>query len=163
MAIRRIYKKRFKGVVVKSGYVYVFKYSAWRHDPKPTVIIMYALEGTHPNTGNQFRFFQGINFSYVPRAQRRQFARMWKETMERSNGNVRFTWETVKRRYPFVQNAVRRYFFKPNYYITDIVEVPMEDLEKVVVSTWSKDFSKKIKLSLLGKFKQAMRGIRGRR
>jgi len=158
MAVRRIYKKKFKGVEMKSGRIYTFKYQAWEHDPRPVIILMYALQGNHPRTGHQWRFFQAINFTYIPRSVRAQFARDWSRVYQRTNGNVRFTWETVKRRYPYLKNAVRRYFFKPSYYITDIQEIPWEDMEKVIVSTWSKDFSKKIKMSLLAKFRRAMRG-----
>jgi hypothetical protein len=124
---------------------------------------MYALDGNHPNTGHQWRFFQAINFTYVPRTQRRQFAQDWVETFQRTNGNTRFTWELCVRRYPYLKHAVRRYFFKPNYYITKLREIPFEDMEKAIVSTWSKDFSKKIKRSLLDKFKSVMGRRKGRR
>lgn len=158
MAVRRKLRKRFQGVDMRSGHIYTFRYQAWEHDPKPVIILMYALEGNHENTGHQWRFFQGINFTYIPRTVRKQFARDWVRTWERSNGNVRFTWEMVQRRYPYLKGAVRRYFFKPAYYIKDLKEVPFEDMEKVIVSTWSKDFSKKLKMSLLAKFRRAMGG-----
>jgi len=158
MAIKRVWKKRFKGVTVKTGHIYTFKYQAWEHDPRPVVIMMYAVDGIHPNTGHQHRYFQAINFTYIPRSIRRQFARDWARTYQRTGGNVKFTWELVKRRYPYLKHAVRRYFFKPNYYINQLIEVPWEDMEKVIVSTWSKDFSKKLRMSLLGKFRRAMRG-----
>ena len=145
MAVKRVYKKKFKNVIVKSGFVYSFKYLAFSNDPNPVCIILYALEGIS-HTGHQFRFFQGINFTYIPRNIRKQFAKEWKEVMKKSNGNVKFTWEKVKRRYPQLKVAIRRYFFKPSYYITKLVEIPLDDIEKVVISTWSKDFSKKIEL-----------------
>ena len=158
MAVRRKHKKVFKGIVWKSGHFYTFKYQAWEHDPRPVIILMYALDGIHENTGHQWRFFQGINFTYIPRSIRKQFINEWKRVWLRTNGNAKFTWETVLRKYPFLKGAVRRYFFKPAYYITDIREVPFDDLDKLVVSTWSKDFSKKLKMSLLAKFRTAMRG-----
>jgi hypothetical protein len=158
MAVRRKLNKTFKGVQMKSGHIYTFKYQAWEHDPRPVIILMYALEGNHERTGHQWRFFQGINFTYIPRSIRKQFVNDWKRTWQRTGGNVRFTWEMVQRRYPYLKGAVRRYFFKPNYYITELVEVPFDDIDKIVVSTWSKDFSKKLKVSLLAKFRRAMRG-----
>ena len=163
MAITRKFKKRFKGVTVKSGHIYTFGYQAWENDPKPVVIMMYALDGTHPNTGHQWRFFQAINFTYIPRSMRRTFASEWTRVLERNQGNVRFTWEVVQRRYPYLKGAVRRYFFKPTYYIKDLKEVPFDMMEDVIVSTWSKDFSKKLKVSLLGKFRKAMRARAERR
>jgi hypothetical protein len=117
--------------------------------------MLYAIEGTHPKTGNQWRFFQAINFTYIPRTMRRHFADQWVKVFEKTN-NIKFTWETVERRYPYLKHAVRRYFFKPNYYITDIKEIPFEDMEKAIVSTWGRDFSKKIKTALIDKFRRVM-------
>lgn len=155
MPIRRHFTKRFKGIVVKSGYVYTFKYIPWQKDPNPTVIMMYSLEGTNPNTGHQWRFFQAINFSYLPRASRRQFARDWTRILQQTR-NPRFTWELCKRRYPYIKHAIRRYFIKPTYYISQLKEIPFDDMEDAIVSTWSKDFSKKIKTAVLQKFRTAI-------
>jgi len=94
--------------------------------------------------------------TYVPRSMRRQFIRDWVRILERTN-NIRFTWETVSRRYPYLKHAVRRYFFKPTYYITKMKEIPFDKMEDVVVSTWSKDFSKKVKTSLINKFRSVMK------
>lgn len=156
MAIRRQYYKKFKGVEMKSGYFYTFKYQAWENDPKPTIILMYGLEGTHPTTGHQWRFFQGINFTYIPRSVRKRFINDWMKYLQSTN-NVKFTWELVKRKYPWLKVAVRRYFFKPTYFIKNLKEVPLEDVNKVVISTWSKDFSKKVKSTLINKFRNVMR------
>jgi hypothetical protein len=161
MAVRRKLNKTFKGVQMKSGHFYTFKYQAWEHDPRPVIILMYALDGINlkaDGTRHEWRFFQGINFTYIPRSIRKTFINDWKRTWIRTGGNPRFTWEMVQRRYPYLKGAVRRYFFKPNYYITDLQEIPFDDLDKLVVSTWSKDFSKKLKMSLLAKFRTAMRG-----
>ena len=117
--------------------------------------MMYALDGVNPRTGHQWRFFQAINFTYIPRADRKKFAKDWMRVMGNSN-NPRFTWNTVKIKYPYIQNAVRRYFFKPNYYIQDLVEIPWDDAEKAIVSTFAKDFSKKVKTSLLNKFRRVL-------
>lgn len=131
---------------------------AWQHDPKPTYVHMYAFSGTHPKTGRQWRFIQGINMTYIPRAQRKAFVNLWLKTMLQTNGNAKFTWDLVQRRYPYLRNAVRRYFYSPNYYITKLQEIPLdeESWNKAVVSTWSKDFSKKVKVSLMSKFKKAL-------
>ena len=113
---------------------------------------MYALSGMHPNTNHQWRFIQCINFSYIPREDRRRFAHDWMHLLGNSK-NPKFTWEVVKRKYPYIQNAVRRYFFKPEYYITNLREIPFDQMEKAIVLSWAKDFSKKIKTSLFNKFK----------
>lgn len=157
MAVRRKYKKKFKGVNVQSGKIYSFKYQAWEHDPQPTVIMMYALDGINPRTGHQWRFFQAINFTYIPRNDRKRFAQDWIHIMGNTK-NPKFTWQKVKRKYPYIQHAVRRYFFKPPYYISDLKEIAWEDAEKAIVSTFAKDFSKKVKTSLLNKFRRVLRG-----
>lgn len=143
---------------MKSGYVYSFKYIPWNSDPNPTIILMYALEGINPKTGHQFRFIQGVNFTYLPRSMRRAFAKDWVSVFQRNNGNVRFTYEKLKSRYPYMDHAIRRYFYTPTYYISNLIEIPYEKLEETIISTWSKDFSKKVKVSLLQKFRSSMRG-----
>jgi hypothetical protein len=155
MTVRRIFQKKFKGIILKSGHVYSFRYRAWSNDPNPLIILMYTLEGTNPSTGHQWRFIQGCNMTYLPRSMRRAFANEWVRVFERTNGNVRFTYEIMKRKYPYMSHAIRRYFTKPNYYIQNIKEIPFEDMEKALISTWSKDFSKKIKISLAQKFRTA--------
>ena len=155
MAVRRIYKKRFKGVPMKSGYFYTFRYQAWENDPSPTIILMYFLEGTHQNTGHQWRIIQAINFTYIPRSIRKRFIDDWSRILQQTN-DVRFTWQLVKRKYPWLQVAVRRYFYKPNYYIKGLKEIPLTELDKYVVSTWHKDFSKKVKTTLINKFRGVM-------
>lgn len=158
MALRRNYNKRFKGVSMRSGHFYKFKYTAWENDPRPTIILMYALEGTHPNTGNQFRFFQAINFTYIPRTVRKRFLNEWMRIYQSGNPNdLRFTWELIKRKYPWLKIAVRRYFFKPNYYMTALEEIPIDRIEKEVISTWNKDFSKKVKTALINKFRNVFK------
>ena len=141
---------------MQSGHIYSFRYSSWRNDPAPTIILMYAISGIHPNTGHQHRYFQAINFTYIPRIMRRAFIKDWMDIFQRT-GNTKFTWNICQRRYPYLKGAVRRYFFKPNYYISKLKEVPFEKMEDAVVSTWSKDFSKKIRTSLFKKFKRVLR------
>lgn len=155
MAIRRVYKKRFKGVNMQSGLFYTFRYRAWANDPKPTIILMYALEGTNQRTGHQWRFFQGINFTYIPRSVRKRFIDDWIRIVQNTSPvNLRFSWELVKRKYPWLKVAVRRYFFKPNTYINDLKQIPLDEVERYVVSTWHKDFSKKVKTELINKFRR---------
>jgi hypothetical protein len=156
MAVRRIYKKRFKGTEWKSGHVYSFKYTAWENDPKPTIILMYHLQGVHPVSKHNWSLFQGINFTYIPRGQRKKFAKDWLKILSKTN-NPRFRWEYIKRKYPYIQHAVRRYLTRPKTYISQITEVPFEDFEKAVVSTYSKDFSKKVKSSIINKLRGVFR------
>lgn len=158
MALRVHFKKKIGGVPFQSGRVYNFHYRAWSNDPTPTIIFMYAFSGTHPNTGRQWRFIQGINFTYIPRPMRKAFAMDWVRGMQQSNGNVKFTYDMVKRRYPYLKIATRRYFYSPAYYISKVKEVPFENMEEAIISTWSKDFSRKVRLALAGKFRKAMSG-----
>jgi hypothetical protein len=163
MALKANYNKRFKGISWKSGHIYKFKYQSWQNDPEPVIILMYAFSGTHPKTGHEWHFFQGINFTYIPRKDRAKFAERWMQEWQKSNGNLKFTWGKIEREFPYLKSAVRRYFYKPNYYISKPIEVPMEDIDKVVVSTWSKDFSKKLRGNLMKKFKKAIKNARSMR
>lgn len=163
MALKINYNKRFKGINWKSGHIYKFKYQAWQNDPEPVIILMYAFSGNHPNTGHEWHFFQGINFTYIPRRDRTRFAEKWMQEWQKSNGNLKFTWGRVEQEFPYLKKAIRRYFYKPNYYIQKPIEVPMEDIDKVVVSTWSKDFSKKLRGNLVKKFKSAIKKARSMR
>jgi hypothetical protein len=162
--LQRQYKKKIGGVTFKSGGIYKFDYSNWQHDPRPVIIFMYAYRGYHPNTGREWRFIQGINFTYVPRAFRRLFATIWiskygaATTFKR--GQLDFTWDMVLRSYRYLRPALRRYFYTPNYYMTNIEEVPFENWEKEIMSTMSKDFSKKVRGALKQKFKSALGGFK---
>ena len=77
MALRVQYTKRFQNVHWKSGHFYKFKYTAWHNDPEPVILLMYAYSGRHPNTGHEWHFFQGINFTYIPRTHRKHFVERW--------------------------------------------------------------------------------------
>ena len=159
--LQRHYKKKFKGVSVKSGNIYRFKYQPWENDPQPVVIMMYAYTGKHPRTGHEWRFFQAINFTYIPRQDRKKFIEEWISiagnlNLQTGGGQLKFTWDKVLTKYPYLRNAVRRYFHKPNYYISALEEIPFENWEKVVVSTFAKDFSKKVKSTLVNKYRRVM-------
>ena len=141
--LRRLYKKKSHGITWQSGHIYSFRYSAWNADPEPLIILISAFEGNHPKTGRQWRFFQGINLSYVPKKVRKELAKTWIKEFERTNGDTRFTYRKVKRRYPGLLLAVRRYMYSPKAYIQKAKEIPFYDWEKAVTSSFAKDFSKK--------------------
>lgn len=117
---------------------------------------MYSFSGTHPGSGRQWRFFQSLNLTYVARSERRRFANDWMRIFTTTK-NTKLTWDIVKRKYPYIKHAVRRYFYTPDYYITKLREIPFDQMEAAIVSTWSKDFSKKIKSSLFNKFRSIFR------
>ena len=118
---------------------------------------MYSFSGTHPRTGRQWRFMQCINFTYVPRNIRKTFAKVWIKEFERMKGNTRFTYDKVKRRYPGLKHATRRYMYTPAARITKAKEIGFEDWQKAIQSTLTKDFSKKLKISLVRKFKSVLK------
>lgn len=157
MALKIEGKFKFKNVIWKSGHLYKFRYSNWYSDPEPLAILLYRFKGYHPKTGRQWRFIQCINLNYVPRHIRRNFAINWINTLERNNGNVLLTWQEIKSKFPGIakSDAIRRYFYSPNYYITKVQYIPIENMEEAIVSTWHRDFSKKIKMALTRKRKSA--------
>ena len=151
MAIKIIKKWNSHGVNWKSGHFYTFRYNAFRSDPVPVIILMYKVQGIHPNTGHQHRYIQGINLNYIPRNQRKIFVKIWMKEMEKNKNNVEFTWDSVQFRFPYMEDAVRRYMTKPVYRIQNPQYIPPENVDDVVVSTWSKDFSKKLGMDLAAK------------
>lgn len=158
MALKIHMTKKIKGVTFKSGLPYSFSYSHWHHDPHPLVIFLYAFSGTHPSTGRQWRFMQAINVSYLPRRDRKRFVRVWKDELIRNNGKVEFTWPLVQNQFPYLEGAVRRYFYTPSYMINNVKAIPIEDMEQAIVSTWAKDFSKKLRMDLAQKFQRPSKG-----
>ncbi len=159
MALSFDHRFKMSGIWWTSGHVYTFRYSSWIHDPTPTIVLLHRTRGIHPNTGHQHRYITGINLSYIPRSHRRLFAMVWVEEYERTNGNTRLTWEMVKRQFPFLQYGIRRYLTKPAYYIQNPREIPFEHLEDAIVDTWSKDFSKKLKVDLMKKYRHAKKDV----
>lgn len=163
MALQRKYKFKRNGVTWLSGHIYTFKYQAWENDPKPVIIFMYAFAGTHPKTGREWRFLQGINFTYIPKGDRKRFAKLWIKEFERLKGNTRLTYRKVKRRYPYLTIATRRYMYTPAVRIAKAKEIPFTDWQKAVVSTMTKDFSKKVASSLIKKFRRVVGGKKRRK
>lgn len=153
--LRHIYKKKISGVTLKSGYFFRFKYQAFENDPKPIVIFLTAISGTHKKSGHQWRILQCINLNYVPRAIRKRFVKKWMKTLERTK-SVKLTWQIVSRRYPNIKIGIRRYFYKPSYYIQKLEDIPLENVEKVVVGSLAKDFSSRVKRKLLSKIRKSI-------
>ncbi len=160
MALKQTYQFKFKNIFWKSGYIYKFRYNAYRHDPTPTIILLYKITGRHPNTGNQWNLIQGINFTYIPRSHRRLMSMQWVNHMESSRGNVQFTWNNVKRQFPYLRFGIRRYMLNPNYRIQEPIEVPFDDMEDAIVDTFSHDFSKKVQVDLANKFNRIQKNIK---
>jgi len=156
MALRITKNWRSHGITWNSGHFYTFRYNAFRQDPTPVIILMYKIEGINESTGHQFRLIQGINLNYIPRDQRKAFVELWKSEMLRNKGNVEFTWDMVQSRFPYLELAVRRYVTKPVYRIQNPQHIPFENVEDVVISTWGKDFSKKLEMDLILKRNRAL-------
>lgn len=157
--------KRLKvaGVTWQSGHFYSFKYKAWQNDKKPSIIFMYAFSGFHPNTGREWRFFQAINLSYVPRAVRKKFLDEYLKIRDRRKGKMDFVWRDVQTKYPGLKIAVRRYFYSPANYLINPEEVPFTEAEKFVMGTMLKDYSKSIIRSLRARAREAAKNRKKRK
>ena len=161
MALKHVYTKKIGGVSFRSGYFYTFKYRAWHNDPKPVVIFMSAISGVNENTGHQWRLIQAINFTYIPRAVRKRFFKVWMKELEKPPKKKKFTWEKIIARYPYLKPAIRRYQFMPKYYINHAKEIPLDEAEKAVIGTLPRDFSKKAAMALRKKKRAAISKIKG--
>jgi hypothetical protein len=156
MALKIDYTFNFNNVRWQSGHFYSFRYRAWSNDPKPLIVLFYRITGIHPNTSHQWRLIQGINLSYLPRSHRRLFVNQWIQHYEQNNGEIRFTYKDMQRRFPWLRFGIRRYLVKPNYYIQNPVEIDFDNVEEAVLSTYDKDFSKKVKQELVDKYRRVM-------
>lgn len=151
--LKRFLKIRYGMVWFKSGSIYNFSYKRFQHDPEPTIIVIDAIRGTHPKTGHYHNYIQAINFNYIPRDKRKEFVREWIYRLELNKGNIPLTWEVVKAKYPYMILAFRRYLLD-NGVIKYNKEIPIEDIENVVISTWIKDYSKQAMIALITKYKK---------
>lgn len=159
-----IHKKiRHNNVTFKEGHAYEFSYQAYQNDPSPIIFFINAIKGTHPSTNHQWRLMQGINISYISRKDRKRFVKKWRDEMNKSKGDVNFTWNRVKREFPYLKLYIRRYMLKPNYYIRNIKYIPPEQWDKAVVKSWTKDFSSVIKRNVAARLKRLFTGRRNKR
>lgn len=159
MALKRVFRKKEGMVWFRSGHIYTFKYKNYENDPTPVILCLYQVKGYHPNTGNYHNYIQAINFTYVPRIYRRKFLRYWLLFLEKNHGNIRLTWEVVKRQFPYLRLAIRRYILDKRL-LMDLKEIPINDIEDVVLPTWSRDYSKQAYMKLLSKYKKAQKYFR---
>ena len=160
MGLKVDYQFRLNGMEWNSGYFYTFRYRAYGQDPQPLIILFYRISGINPSTGHQWRLFQGVNMNYLPRSHRRLFLMQWQNYYETSGGNIKFTYDMMKRRFPFMRYAIRRYMTKPAYYVQNPYEIPMDKVEEAVMSTFDRDYSQKIKQELVQKYKDVMNNAR---
>ncbi len=161
MALEHKFKSKDKNSTVwfRSGHIYSFRYRAFENDPNPTVLCLYAIKGINPNTGHRWNLLQALNLNYVARQDRRNFLHTWMGILERNHGNIRLTWETILRRYPYLAIACRRYLLDRTMF-RELKEIPLEDIESVVVSTWARDYSRQAQMALLKKYKKANKYLR---
>jgi hypothetical protein len=131
---RIVWKTRIASSLVwlRTGHIYSFTYDRYQMDPRPTVILLYAVQGTDERTGHQHNYFQAVNFHYIPMSQRRQFARIWTVMLEKYGANVIFTWEMISRVYPYLKIAFRRYSLERGA-VRDLKEIPLEDINQAVI------------------------------
>lgn len=160
MSLKVDYVFRLNGITWNSGYFYTFRYRAYNQDPQPLIILFYRITGINPSTNHQWRLIQGINMNYIPRSHRRLFLMQWENYYNVSNGNIKYTYDMMKRQHPYMRFGIRRYMTKPVYYIQNPYEIPVDRVEDAVMSTFDKDYSQKIKLELSQKYRDVMNNVR---
>jgi hypothetical protein len=158
MALKYKFAKHFQGVSLKSGHIYNFAYSGYQHDPAPLVIFLWWVEGFHPRTKRQWRFIQCLNLNYLSRGYRKQFVEKWTETLYRTR-DLKLTWQQVQTRFPEMAFATRRYFYSPKYYINSLRAIEEQDVEKEVVGSLYKDYSKQARIAMWTQLRKLQRTI----
>ena len=103
------YTYKHGGVTMKTGEFYTFKYTGFENDPAPHIIFINKVEGIHPKTKHEHRYIQAINVNYLPREERKRFVDDWLKIFKKTK-NVKFTWDMVKNKYPYLKVGIRRYF-----------------------------------------------------
>jgi len=131
---------RIGTVHFRSGRFYTYLYTNYSNDPGPVGVMVNYVHGIHPVTGNMHQYLQMINLNYVPRQFRRLFVEQWRAHLKANKGQVLLTWRKVRSKFPFLQFALRRYHVNRGFIKYQRL-IPDEDLEKVVISSFSRDFS----------------------
>jgi hypothetical protein len=86
---------------------------------------------------------------------RKQFTEDWLKEWNDSKGNIKFTWERVQKKYPYLKFYIRRYFYKPKYYISKLEYLETEKkIKNKLVRNWYKDFSRSISNKIAKFFKR---------
>lgn len=148
------YTYKHGGVTMKTGEFYTFKYTGFENDPAPHIIFINKVEGIHPKTKHEHRYIQAINVNYLPREERKRFVDDWLKIFKKTK-NVKFTWDMVKNKYPYLKVGIRRYFWKPPYYISKLEYLDTEKkIYSIIVGNWAKDFGKAIRSKLAKFFKR---------
>lgn len=145
MALRAKFVQNFKGVTLTSGQIYNFAYAGFQNDPSPLIIFLYWMEGTHPRTHNQWKFFQAINLNYLSRSYRQNFVKNWVETLYNTR-SLKMTWARLSTMFPEMKFATRRYLYRPTYYIKGLRAVPLDRIEEEVVGSIYKDYSRQARI-----------------
>lgn len=156
--LRARFKVRLSLTWIRTGHLYSFRYKNFQLDPEPTVIVLYAVGGTHPNTGRRHNYIQAINLNYISRGKRREFVTSWIRMLQQYGGNVIFTWNMVRRKYPYLMVAFRRYSLEKGI-ISKLQEIPLENIEQAVVGTWAKDYAKQATMALVSKYKSVRKKL----
>lgn len=152
MALKVFKKKKINGTTFKEGHCYEFNYQAYQNDPKPLVFFINAIFGVNPSTNHQWRLITAININYIPRADRKRFVEVWRKEMSKGKG-VDFSWSRIKQQFPYIQEGIRRYSVKPNYFIRNIRYIHPDEWQQEVVRAWHKDFSQTIRRKIASKLK----------
>lgn len=155
MTLKIAWTHKHDKIKMNSGEFYSFNYSGFENDPHPHIIMINKWSGHNPNTGHEYRFIQAINLNYVQRSKRKQFVNDWLKEWENSKGNIKFTWENVQKKYPYLKFYIRRYFYKPKYYISKLEYLDTEKkIKNKLIRNWYKDFSKSISSKIAKFFKR---------
>lgn len=155
--LKIFYKFKHDSVQFKSGHFYKFKYDGYENDPNPTIVLLYAIKGIHPKTGNQWNLMQALNLNYIPKKDRKIFVKIWKKHMEKTK-SIKLTWHMITKQYPYLKASIRRYLLKPKYYVRKCEAISFDDIDKEVVKSWHKDYSSVIKRKFASKMKRLFVG-----
>ena len=110
--------KTIDKLVLEPGNFYQFRYLNYENDPYPLIYYLNHRNAINFETGHFHKYIQGINFHYIPRQYRMQFAEKWLKYVEKRKITIQsefmLMWQKMSILYPFLATAYRRYLTYPS-------------------------------------------------
>lgn len=150
--------KLIEKVILTPGNFYQFKYVNFENDPFPLIYYLNCVNSLNKKTGHFHRYIQGINFHYIPKANRLFFLESWLAYIEKNEhfiqNNFLKLWTALNTKYDFLKTCYRRYFTFPIGYINNIQGIKKSLIIPMVKGSMEQDFSFHDKLIFATKYRE---------
>lgn len=145
-------------ILLKPGNFYQFNYLNYENDPKPLIYYLNYRDAINIKTKKYHKYIQGINFHYIPMGNRIRFVANWLKFVEMNKSillsNFLQLWTQLVRRYPFLENAYRRYLLEPKGLMRNMYHIKTDLVVPMVKGSLEKDFTFNDRLIFLKKYRE---------